>query len=195
MPSISCQHEVGQYFTEPSNISSVSSLMWSWFLDCQPNQQALVHHICHFVFPVKVSTSNKRRIFRLYKFPGPVKTYNSQELLNIKQLNRDQLRKGQPENGLSVRSPDFVFSASIGWVGPELRQSPNLTAFMSSFTCVSNNLYSCGVAIEAEVKAATSKALCLAARSHWSSLAYLHILERILVTRETADAGDKHTCR
>lgn len=42
---------------------------------------------------------------------------------------------------------------------------------------------SCGVAIVAEVKATESAASLTAAKNQWYSLAYLHIMERVSITK------------
>lgn len=67
---------VGQYFIEPSKISSVSSYMKSWFLEYRPNEAFLLYNICHYLFPGKTSSSDEGDI--LHEFPGP---QNLQELV------------------------------------------------------------------------------------------------------------------
>lgn len=71
---------------------------------------------------------------------------------------------------------DFVFAASTVWLGPKFASVSESDGLMSSFTYISSNLHSCGVAIIAEVKTSTSQALFLTARNQWSSLAYLQNL-------------------
>ena len=60
---------------------------------------------------------------------------------------------------------------------------------------VSDNLLCCAVAIVAEVKATSSSASFAAAKSQWSSLAYLEIMGRILISREATYVGDENICR
>lgn len=55
------------------------------------------------------------------------------------------------KDGLRGRS-DFVFAASTVWLGPKFASVSESYGLVSSFTYISINLHSCGVAIIAEVK-------------------------------------------
>ena len=59
---------------------------------------------------------------------------------------------------------------------------------------LSNNLHSCAVAIVAEVEATSPRISFAAARIQWISLAYLQIMERVLIIREAPYVVDENVC-
>ena len=76
-------------------------------------------------------------------------------------------------------------------------QDPNfrLMSKVYSISGIYQNFCSCAVALAAEVKATSSPQSFTAAKSQWSSLAYLQIMERISIRRKATYVGDENICQ
>lgn len=90
--------------------------------------------------------------------------------------------------------PILFLQHQLRGLDQDLHHLSNYTALKPSIPCVSKNLCSCGVAIMAEVKATESITSLTAAKNQWSSLAYLHIMERISIIREKSYVEDEDIC-
>lgn len=63
------------------------------------------------------------------------------------------------------------------------------------FPCLSNDLRSCTVAIVAEAKANSTTSSRFVAKTQWSSVAYLQIMDRISIARKAPYADNKNICQ
>ena len=194
--------EVSKLVTAASDLPSLSTYMKKWFLRFKPNDALLTVFLCRCLFLPEVDTSSEEKVTLLFEFPGPFKSHNLHELVRGEQaikfplVKRDPFRKAwdtlQTPAEVDLRSrSDFVFAASTE-VYVKLIQT-----LTDSFSIpgVSDNSYYCAVAIVAEVKATSSARSFTAAKSQWSSLAYLQIMERISIRREADYVGDENICQ
>ena len=203
IPSEHEHTELPEYFPEPNNLPLLTGYITSWFQKFDPNEASLVHFLCECLFPLKVSTSAENLFTILHEFSGPFKSHDLTELSKGDEGIRFPLVKchgNQPKSNIlqtpaeeDLRSrSDFVFAASTSLLSHEVMQIMSL-AF--NVPCLSSNSLTCGVAIVAEVKANSLQTSFAAAKNQWSTLAYLHIMERTSIRREKSYVGDENSCQ
>lgn len=177
--------EVPKLLIAPSNLPSLSTYMERLFLEVNPNEATLVVFLYTCLFLPKMDPSSVGKATIIFEFSGPFKSHNLHELVRGEQAIKFPLVKPDPfkkpsdtlqtpaEVDLRSRS-DFVFAALTH---SYLERIQPLTDNFS-VPGVADNSYYCAVAIVAEVKVTSSRRAFAAAKSQWSSLAYLHIMER-----------------
>lgn len=159
--------------------------------------------MCRYLFQPKLPTSSEVKVTMLCEFSGPFKPHDIRELakgelaIRFPLVKRDSFRPAsktfETPAEVDIRSrSDFVFAASTKFYFPD-----NIRTISEdhSLSGISDNLCSCTVAIAAEVKATSSPRSFTAAKSQWSSLAYLQIMERISIRREATNVDDENICR
>ena len=198
--------EVSNLVTAPNNLPLLSTYMKNWVLEFEPNEASLVKFLCRCLFEPQFSTSSENNVTILYEFSGPFKSHNLHELMAGDQaikypiIKRDLLRQKSAilqtpaEMDLRARS-DIVFAASTRILGQNIVDIIQNLGVDHPISGLSNNLRSCAVAIVGEVKATFSSALFTAAKNQWSSLAYLHIMERVSISRKATYVGDENICQ
>ncbi|MCJ1345292.1 hypothetical protein MMC31_003498 [Peltigera leucophlebia] len=188
--------------TAPSDLSSLSTYMEKWFLEVNPNEATLVVFLYTCLFLPKMDPSSVGKATIIFEFSGPFKSHNLHELVRGEQaikfplVKRDLFKKAsntlQTPAEVDLRSrSDFVFAALAEFYVQSIRKLTD----SFSIPGISDNSYYCAVAIVAEVKATSSPRSFTAAKSQWSSLAYLQILERISIRREANYVGDENICQ
>ena len=184
IPSVPGQTEACKYFSELIEIPLLSGFMQEWFLMFEPNKATLVNYFCELLFPQNFSIRNEPRVVILHDFSGPFKAHDLYEL-----------ERGDEGINYPTIQSDFVFAASLNWFGGHVQSKIRVHGNVSPLPCVCNNLRSCAVAIVAEAKATASSASFAAAKNQWSSLAYVQLMERMSISRETPYVGDENICQ
>lgn len=186
----------------PSNIPSLSTYMQTWFQEVNPDEATLVSFLYTCLFLPKMDTSSVAKATIIFEFSGPFKSHNLHELVRGEKAIKFPLVKRDPfkkpsdtfqtpaEVDLRSRS-DFVFAALSKFYIEDILKLNS----MCSIPGIADNSYYCAVAIVAEVKATSSQRAFTAAKSQWSSLAYLQIMERISIRRDADYVGDENICQ
>ena len=195
--------EVSKLVSTPSDLTSLSTFMNNWFQELKPNEASWVNFLCRYLFQPKLPTFSEVKVTMLFEFSGPFKSHDIHELVREDQAIKFPLVKRDPfrpasktlqtlaEVDLRSRS-NFVFAAlTKSYFQDKIRTISE----DHSISGISDNLCFCAVAIAAEVKATSSPRSLIAAKSQWSSLAYLQIMERISIRREATYVDDENICQ
>ena len=195
--------EVSKLVSTPSDLTSLSTFMNNWFQELKPNEASWVNFLCRYLFQPKLPTSSEVKVTMLFEFSGPFKSHDIHELVREEQAIKFPLVKRDPfrpasktlqtlaEVDLRSRS-NFVFAALTK---SYFQDNIRTISEDHSISGISDNLCFCAVAIAAEVKATSSPRSLIAAKSQWSSLAYLQIMERISIRREATYVDDENICQ
>ena len=165
-----------------------------------------MYFLCRCLFQPKGSTSGEQNITILHEFSGPFKSYDLHKLVRGDQAIKYSLVKRDlfteesdvlqtpPKTNLRSQS-DFVFAVSTICFGQRFADNIQMPAKDYPIPGLSNYFLYCAVAIVAEVKPDSSSASVTVARYQWSSLAYLHMMERVSISRETTYVGNEGICQ
>ena len=204
VPSAPDHPEVSNLVLATSDLPSLSTFMKKRMLKFKPNEATFVIFLCRCLFLPKMS--DEPDVMMLHEFSGPFKSHDLHELVRGDQAIKYPLVKRYPfkeepdvlqtlaATDLRSRS-DFVFAVSTNCFGQRFRHDIEMTARDFPIPGLSNDLLCCAVAIVAEAKPDSSPASVTAARNQWSSLAYLHMMERVSISREETYVGDEDICQ
>lgn len=159
--------------------------------------------LCRYLFQPKLPASSEVKVAMLFEFSGPFKTHDIHELVRGDQaikfplVKRDPFRPAletlQAPAKVDLRSrSDFVFVVSAKSYFPAAVQ---INSKDYSISGISDNYCCCAVSIAAEVKATSSPSSFSSAKSQWSSLAYLQMMERISIKRKANYVDNKNICQ